>query len=251
MACPPYQITTGCCDDWGVYPSDLRERATSLAWAAMRFLTAGLVGQCSVTVRPCALEPCSVCNSVDVPAPFVWGGDWYNAPRCSPKGCSCEPLSEVRLNGRVAEVVSVSLDGQPLVVGTDYVILDGSTLVRTGGLKWPACQDLAAANDAVGAFAVEYVPGVKPDAAGLWAAGVLACEFAKACSGDKCRLPSSVQTLSRQGVTMSFDNSLFSNGQTGIREVDAYTLSVNPHRLKTASTVFTPDMRVSRYSSGV
>ena len=88
---------------------------------------------------------------------------------------------------------------------------------------------------------VTYVPGLVPGAGGQWAAGVLACEFAKACTGAKCRLPSSVTSVARNGVAMEFDNGLFSNGLTGIREVDAYLLSINPHGLRTPSLVWSPD----------
>lgn len=248
MGCQPYQITTGCCDDWDTYSPELQDRAESLAWAAIRFLTAGLVGQCPIVTRPCVEDRCRACRHGTLNGPYVWRGEWYNAVSCPHTGCSCDPLPEVRLPGQVAQVVSVLVDGAPLVEGVEYRMLSGNRLVRVDGGVWPSCQDFTAPYDGPGAFSVEYVPGVAPDTAGLWAVGVLACEFAKACSGGKCRLPASVQTLSRQGVSMSFDNSLFANGQTGIREVDAYVLSVNPYRMKQPSLVWSPDTLRTTYT---
>ena len=88
---------------------------------------------------------------------------------------------------------------------------------------------------------ITYVPGIVPDAAALWAAGVLSCEFAKACTGEKCRLPASVTTVSRQGVTMTMSSGMFEGGMTGIREVDAYLVAVNPNAQRLPSTVWSPD----------
>src|SRR4029077_1489144 len=87
-----------------------------------------------------------------------------------------------------------------------------------------------------------YVPGIIPDASGLWAAGVLASEFSKACQGAKCRLPSSVTTITRQGVTMTMDEGMFSNNLTGIREVDAYLISINPNAHRIPPMVWSPDV---------
>lgn len=248
VTCSPYALDAACCQEWVDLSVDLQERAASLAWATMRTLTGGLVGGCPVSLRPCEAVKCDPC--IQAGPVLTQGGQWVNVARCGGDGCSCEPLSEVVLPGRVAEVTAVTLDGVALTPGVDYR-LDGNRLLRLGGLTWPMCQDMTLPNDAVGAFTVTYVPGLKPDAAGLWAVGVLACEFAQACQGGKCRLPSSVQTITRQGVSMSFDNTMFSNGLTGIREVDAYILSVNPHRMRTPTKVWTPDAGHARTVSGV
>jgi len=178
--------------------------------------------------------------------PYIKDGQWYNQ-RCGDTGCSCVPLSEVVFPGKVAEVTGVLVDGAVLAE-TSYRLDNGNRLVRTDGGKWPACQDMRLAENAYGAFAVHYMPGIKPSNDGLWAAGVLAYEFSKACVGDKCRLPSSVTSVVRQGVSMQFDNSMFSNKQTGIREVDAYVLSINPHGLKTPPLIWSPDMVQGRYT---
>lgn len=248
--CVPWTPNMGCCSDWDSLHFDLRNRAVDLAWSAMRFLTAGLVGSCPVSLRPCApktsCDPCWSAYSQGSLAPVVRDGNWYNTGYCYDNGCSCGTLSEIVLPGQVADVHQVLVDGFVLPCAS-YRLDDGNKLVRVDGFDWPTCQDMTAGDWELGSFAVHYVPGVKPTEAGLWAAGVLACEFSKACRGDKCRLPASVTAVTRQGVSYQFDNSMFANGQTGIREVDAYILSVNPNRLKTPPRVWSPDMRQGRF----
>ena len=248
-SCVPWEPNMGCCSDWDTLHIDLRNRSVSLAWAAMRFLTGGVVGSCLVTLRPCESRSCSVCHA-----------NWYmrypdvdvlvDGYRCGDGSCSCTRVSEVVLPGLVADVSEVFLFGKVLPASS-YRLDNGNRLIRIDGDVWPHCQDMSTPDSSDDAFTVSYVPGMKPDSAGLWAVGVLACEFAKACSGEKCRLPSSVSSLSRQGVSYQFDNSMFSNGQTGIREVDAYVLSVNPNRLKVPPKVWSPDSRRGRYTSPV
>jgi hypothetical protein len=245
MSCVPCLSPpdSACCPDWDGLDPVLQGRALDLAWASMRYLTGGRVGSCPVALRPCAPEPCGPCSGGWL-SPRIVGGQWYNA-YCGGRGCSCSPLSEVLLPGPVAEVLEVRVDGVSLDPSA-YRLDDGRGLVRVDGGAWPACQDMAGGPSDPGTFFIDYVPGVPLTPAAAWAAGTLACEFAKACSGGKCRLPSSVTSLTRQGVTMQFDDSMFSNGMTGIREVDAYLLSVNPHRLKVPPRVWSPDIPQGR-----
>jgi hypothetical protein len=173
------------------------------------------------------------------------GAAWGDV--CGQDGCSCGPLSEIILPGQVAEVWQVRIDGVALPV-TSYRVDNGNRLVRTDGRSWPSCQymdrDVTSTDVSVaqGTMGIWYVPGIKPSAAGLWAAGVLTCEFAKACSGGKCRLPTAVTSIARQGVTMEFSTGMFPDGMTGIREVDAYLTSINPYALRTPPKVWSPDL---------
>jgi len=248
--CVPWELNTGCCPDWDSLHFDLRNQAVELAWSAMKFLSGGLLGNCPVSLRPCApARGCGSCSSVFTDTawmPHIYGGEWYNSPRCFDSGCSCEFVADVVLPGKVAAIDKVLVDGFVLPCES-YRLDNGNRLVRTDGFSWPSCQNMHVSDWDLGSFAVHYVPGVKPNAAGLWAAGVLACEFAKACNGGKCRLPSSVTSVVRQGVSMEFDNSMFANGQTGIREVDAYLLSINPNKLKVPPRVWSPDQREGRF----
>lgn len=241
--CVPYDIDMGCCDELGSTPSALLCRATTLAWSTLRTLSGGRVGNCPVTLRPCASTSCSTCLP-GVPVHVrsgECGGCWTSTVPCAADGCSCTQPSEVRMPGEVAEVAEVWLDGQVLDE-SKYRLDNGRLLVRTDGGSWPGCQNTAASLSESGTFGVVYVPGVIPGSAGEWAAGVLTCEFIKACTGQKCRLPSSVTSLTRQGVTMETSRGMFPDGLTGIREVDAYLTALNPNHLMTRPKVWSPDL---------
>ncbi len=243
-SCVPYSPTMSCCPDWGDLDDDLLCRSITLAWDTLRVLSGGMVGNCPVLIRPCLSAPCTAC-AAGGPRVVRTGeceGCWVNGAGCGSRGCSCSPLSEIILPGLVAEIWVVKVDGVTLPVDA-YRVDNGNRLVRTDGQNWPSCQHMAKDVDRdEGTMGVWYVPGVVPDAAGLWAAGVLTCEFSKACTGGKCRLPSSVTSIARQGVTMEFSTGMFPNGMTGIREVDAYLTSINPHGLKQPPRVWSPDL---------
>jgi len=242
VSCVPWQPNMACSPEWDTLDPDLQERSTALAWSAIRLLTGGMVGGCPVLLRPCASAPCHSC--VNELRPYLSGGVWFNATPCGGWGCSCDPLSEVVFPGRVAQVTEVRQDG--VVVVPSRYRLDGNRLLRIDGIAWLACQDMTLPDTQPGTLSVAYVPGTQPGADGLWAVGVLAYEFSKACTGGKCRLPASVTSVTRQGVTMDFDNSMFSNGLVGIREVDAWLLSVNPNKLKIPPRVWSPDVAHGR-----
>lgn len=243
--CVPYKPNYDCCPDWSGYDPDLQERATYLAWSAMRALTVGRVGQCPVLIRPCRTGCQGASN--DVLSPTMRDGAWYNTVcgECGGKGCSCENICEVVLPGEVAAVGGVWLGGAKLAEDA-YRVDNLNRLVRQDGDCWPTCQSMSQPWNGPDAFSVVYLPGLWPRADGLWAAGVLACEFAKACSGAKCRLPSSVTSVSRQGVTMQFTEGMFAGGVTGIREVDAYVHAVNPNHMSVRPMVWSPDLAASK-----
>lgn len=241
--CVPYKPDLTCCPDWGDLSDDLLCRATDLAWLTLRTLTAGQVGNCPSLVRPCLTAPCSTCDGLGL---RVEQGCFTPAPGCGrASGCSCRPMHEIRLPGPVAEVYQVSIDGA-LLDTSSYRVDNGNRLLRTDGEPWPSCQDMSLDVTEVGTMGVWYVPGIVPSAAGLWAAGVLVCEFTKACTGGKCRLPSTVTSVARQGVTMELKASLWVDGLTGIREVDAYIVAVNPNALRQPAKVWSPDLAEPR-----
>lgn len=247
--CVPWEIDEGCCDGWDGYDADAQCRATALAWSTLRTLTAGRVGSCAVTMRPCLTAPCDVCSAQhNWMHPRIRDGYWINTVCPTPR-CSCAPLCEIAFPGPVAQVTEVTWSGQ-VIPASAYRIDNGNLLVRQDGECWPSCQHMGRPLGAPCTLGVSYVPGVVPGVEGEWAAGVLACEFAKACTGGKCRLPSSVVAIARQGVTMELAMGMFADGQTGIREVDAYLLSLNPNRLRNAPMVWSPDLPQHRWTTG-
>jgi hypothetical protein len=144
-------------------------------------------------------------------------------------------------------IAEVKVDGVVLDPSL-YALIDNRLLVRTDGAAWPTQQDIGLSDTEPNTFSITYESGIPLNEDGKWAVSILACEYAKACSGAKCRLPSSVRSVSRGGVSFEIDDSLFSNGMTGIREVDAFILTVNPHRLKTQPKVWSPDVSKAHFA---
>jgi hypothetical protein len=234
-------------DEWAAFSPELQARAGGLATATLRRLTAYRVGGCPIIVRPCA-QSCVA----SLATARGWGpaqladGTWVNSCGCSTE-CSCTALCEVVLVSPVGPVTWVKVDGL-VIPPTDYRV-DGNRLVWIGATEcpWPACQDMTATDDEPGTFAVSYLNAHAPDALAAYAAGVLAMEFAKACSGSKCRLPSTVTAVSRQGVSFDLAAGAFNNGMTGIREVDSWIGLWRPEGSPSrAPSVWWPGMRSPR-----
>lgn len=238
------------------------DRSEALAWIALARLTGDRIGVCPVTVRPCAATcgPEGTWTQADASGSFLPGGNyfspyvnrqgaWVNGCGCG-GDCGCGSLSEVILPGPVGRVEDVWLYGE-VVSPSRYRIDNGNRLVSTDPtLVWPSCQNLM--QDAQGdeAFAVRYYRGSAPNELTLWAAGLLAVEFFKACQGDsKCRLPQGIQTITRQGITYEIQTDMFSEGKTGIREVDTLVASLNPYNLRQRPVIASPDTRTPRMTT--
>lgn len=240
--------------DWSCMPDEevdalnpvMKERAERFAQMAIRILTAGQVGGCPITVRPCV----SSCTSSTLFAPwaglpwvpFLRDGVWYNGCGCTPTDCSCSTLTTINLAGPVGSVPVVKVDGVTLVSGQDYRVDKQDRLVRLGGPEWPTCQDMTLDDTEVGTMSVEYVQGVTLDTMGEFVAGLLAMEYLNACNNKKCRLPATVTSVVRQGVTMEFGKEIFPGGRTGMQEVDLWVATWNPYKVKMPSMVFSPDV---------
>lgn len=243
------ELDHSCCETWDDYAPEIQERADALAVQTIRILTARRVGGCPITVRPCATRcvPSGYITASPVGGTFVGtgphinaSGAWVNSCGCG-SDCSCGALSQVRLQGPVGFINQVQVDGEVLDPSR-YRLDDGVWLVRTDGENWPACQDMEAEVGEPDTFAVTYLNAHLVDASGLYAAGILACEYAKACLGAACRLPAGVTEVTRQGVRYAINQDLFTNGSTGIREVDAYVYRYNPTRSPFTSRVISPDI---------
>lgn len=236
-----WPLDDSCCAEFATYPQDVQDRATALAGMTLRMLTAYRVGGCPVTVRPCR----KVCEGY-IPyytgqpfGPYNWNGVWFNCT-CGGQTCGCGALCQLELPRPIGAVEEVKIDGKVLDPWT-YRVDEGRWLVRLDGECWPDCQDLALADTEVGTFSVTYLNAIPVDSLGKYAGGVLACEYAKACAGGKCRLPSGVTSVVRQGVSYEIAAGSFPGGATGIREVDTWIARYNPNHLRTQPAVWTPD----------
>ena len=241
-----WPINTDCCSEFDQYETEVRARAMALAGETLRMLTGYSVGGCPVILRPCS--PACAKPFTGFTPHINLDGQWVNACGCQ-TDCSCTAVSEIILPGFVGFIGDVTIDGVVLAP-TAYRVDDYTRLVRQDGHQWPTCQDMGLPAGEVGTFTVELLPATPVDAWGAYVGGVLACEYAKACSGDrKCKLPSGVTEITRRGITMSIQQGMFPEGYTGIREVDAYIARQNPHRLKVPPTVWSPDLRPGRVTT--
>lgn len=260
-----WTIDTTCVPDWASIPAPVQTLATNLSFALLDRLTAYQFGQCPITVRPCSSR-CQGFNGymtwpVGYPGtqgagwpwmiPFVDNGVWRNCG-CN-GGCSCDARCEIDMQGPVAEITEITIDGlvlDPSAYRLDRISGRGAVLVRTDGECWPECQDMNVSSG-TGVFTVEYRPGfmLPPDAP--YYAGKLAGEFARSCQGQDCNLPAELTRLTRNGVevTVLDPNEVPEQLLTGQPEVDRWIRSINPRGLRTRARVLSPDVRSPRVVS--
>jgi hypothetical protein len=249
-----WPLDPGCLEDeWAALTPDLQERSQALAGATLRRLTGYRVGGCPVTVRPCKtgcsnglLSPLYSMQYGSFQPHINPAGYWVNSCGCL-TDCACSTVCEINLPVPASEVYAVKVNGS-VIPSTDYRLDSEGRLVWTGAgaCPWPACQDLSKPDTAAGTFSVRYLNSHPVDKMGEVAAGVLAMEFARACTGGVCRLPSNITNISRLGVTMEIEPGSFPNGLTGIREVDSYVMLWNPEGLRQRAGVWSPSTRNPR-----
>lgn len=244
-----------CCEDWDSLTLALQTQAADYAKMVLWAATGRQYGLCQLTVRPCG----RFCSGAGAGwdgyyydgfggwVPYIWNGVWKNC-WCGNSGpvCTCEPDCQVYLPGPVYSITSVRVGGESLnVTGGDIFVLDQQWLVRVNTAEcWPQCGDQNLAPDDPDAFEVTYLRGLPVPTALANAYAVLACEYAKACLGLPCRLPSRVTSISRQGVTISMVDveTLLRNNLTGLWEVDQVIAALNPYGLKGRTRFWSPDV---------
>lgn len=218
-------------------------------------------GICEMTSRPCR-RPCGCWPSgflglgpwywggggVGLPGLYGYGGWWVND--CGDR-CGCGPVgATVELAGYpVREILEVKISGD--VVDPSHYRLDGRRdlvyLTDDDGRPrlWPACQVMELPDDAPGTFSVKYTWGAEPTTLGIEAAKQLACEIYKGLNGQDCKLPANVKRVVRQGITIEkmvpFAEA-FREGNTGLMMVDLFIATENPHKMRRAPAIYSPDV---------
>lgn len=211
-----------------------RNTAENLAVAVLFALSGRQFGVCETTVRPCPTYAQGFGYG-----PFILtfdAGQWVDWPCGCIGSCSVSGPRVVHLPGPVANIVSVTVDGAELDEAAYQ--LEGNALYRKDG-QWPR-QDLGRPLGESGTWSVTYGLGCAvPDGVGQLV-GQLAREFLNAACGDEdeCRLPRTLVSTTRRGVTNVFDPSrILAAGKTGLTEVDLWLSAVNPNRLMSAPEV--------------
>lgn len=233
--CDPWPITWTC--DVDCLSPTVTGTAVDVASELLYALSGRQFGTCTETLRPCRknCDPYMAWFQVDTyPLPALIGGKWYNLG-CGICGdvCSCTEMSEVILPGDVVSIVSIKMDGTPMVTGA-YRVDNGNRLLRTDGGRWPACQNMNLPDTQAGTWSVTAVTGHPVPSGGSLAAGELACELSKALVGDTgCRLPRGVTQVARQGVTINYAKvtDALKEGLTGLYLVDLFLHTYNPNGL--------------------
>lgn len=241
--------------EWEALDEGVRVRALALASSSLEGLTAGRVGGCPITVRPCSRRACSPAWAHSGGGPFYpnnFGGQWFNTCMCSGT-CSCTTMCEISLRAPVGRVDEVKVDGVPLDLA-DFRLDNGHILVwqGEGDCPMPASQNLSLPDTAEGTFSITYLNAYSVDATGAAAVALLAMEFSKACTGrGKCSLPRNVTDVVRNGITFSVQAGLFPGGQTNIDTVDAFVRRYNPNNLTQQPTIWSPGQVQQRTTRSV
>jgi hypothetical protein len=254
----------GPCADWPIYWSCdvssyspvLTGYAASMATRVLWSLSGRRFGTCTTTLRPCRKEcydswPWGSSQWNDTGFQATPWPDWrywfpMSCGSCQ-SGCGCTSLSEVVLPSPVSSVVSVKVDGTPLVTGA-YRVDNNRLLVRTDGQRWPYCNDLNKDDTQPGTWSVTASYGEEVPASGRLAMGELACEILRAGTGQDCRLPPGVTQLVRQGVTIQYPDvgQLLKEGRTGLYLVDMFITAENPDGLKSRARIYSVDRPTQR-----
>jgi hypothetical protein len=213
--------------------------ATALLWRA----TAGIYGTCEATVRPCGRK-CGQQWFQYWPVQTT-RGEWINVTcGCEDSVCGCCTVSEVVLDGPVASITQVLIDGQ-VVDESTYRVDDSFRLTRVSPAEaWPMCQNLSSPSTEAGTFEIIYQRGITVPIDGQFALAALAAEILKACSGRACALPARVQQITRQGITADLINDVafLRSGLFNIPDVDMWVTAVNPYNQRSSSSIYSPDL---------
>lgn len=179
--------------------------AEALAWSAIDTLTAGRVAFDVTTVRPMLVADDGT----------------------------------IRLARPSAGVTEVRIAGVVLPA-SEYRVDDDYILERLNTESWVANTDLTLKATDQDVLEVDYFNGWRPGKLLIWAAAELASEFYLAASGSKkCRLPSNVTAITRQGVSYEMSAPYFDQGRTGIHEIDVVLQRYNPYGLRSPAVVAT------------
>lgn len=243
----------GCCNinDDVIIEDETRAMADAVATEVLWALSGRQYGVCETVVRPCR-DRClpNWWESIGSEG-WYWrrGGGRYGpildsgipfvSCRCGGDSCGCSTECVMKLPSNVTEIVQIIIDGfildpadYRLEQGQGEMLLRRVVLPRNGAC-WPTCQDFNLPTTSPDTWSIRYKRGRPVPAGGQYAAGVLVCEILKSCLGKTCQLPKRVQSVMRQGVSITFldPQDFLDKGLTGVYEVDLWLRSVNPGRL--------------------
>lgn len=249
--CEPWEPIWTCNIELITGAAEVTGVAVQAASEILYQLSAQRFGLCNVKLRPCR-KSCqggfpwwSWWEYGSYPQPYWWNGTWYNLAcgSCPGDSCSCIGLSETELPGPVAGITEVKLNGVVLTAGVDYRVDDYRKLVSLGD-PWPYCQDLRLEDTEDNTWSVTAEYGEIVPVIGRMAVGELALEFVRylTCSDD-CQLPFGVVDVSRQGISMTIQNTaeLIKQGIINLPMSAMFIQASNPEHLTARAAVYDLD----------
>jgi hypothetical protein len=149
------------------------------------------------------------------------------------------------LPGKVQDVLWIQFDDE--VLDASEYRVDGDTVYLKTRF-WPTTQNMRLDLGEPGTWGISYLKGIPIPKGGEIAAGVLACELAKAIIKDStCRLPVKLQLLVSGGAGESIKDTYgqyLEFGKTGLWIIDSWVDSVLAHRERpTVRSVDLPNLR--------
>lgn len=199
-----------------------------LCWQAseMLYVWSGkqFSGGCASTV---ILDKPPETHSRHIPLLWRWESPWL------PRGFRGvqEPVVARLLDSPVTSIDQVLIGSTELVEDVDYhAELPVGKVWRADYRCWPTD----------GTASITYRHGLQPPIGGQRAAALLAVELGKSWSGAKCNLPKRIESITREGLTVNLATAL-QGWRTGIWDIDAWLLSVNPHMLSRRASAWSPD----------
>ena len=237
----PWPVDPACeTAEWIALTPEVRQRSLRLASSTLERLSGYRVANCPITVRP---QPQSgFCGIWTLSGSGLFSNGYWAARTVGATRTGANAERGIRLPGPVGRIDQVKVDGIIISPLKYHVERDLLIWHSADPNPFPDSQNLDRLDTEVGTFSVTYLNAYPVDALGAYAVGVLALEFAKACTpGKKCRLPDSVTSIVRQGVSMEIQTGTFPGGVTGIREVDSWIGLWNPGGLKRAVQIYSPD----------
>jgi hypothetical protein len=239
-----WPITWPATVDTGSLDPSIKALAELYAGACMTALTLHRAGGNPVTIMPGVTNRTSGHYAWyapvldEYPLGSFYPGTFYPSALDLSTWSTVAKVEAINLPGPVGAVTEVRVDGAVLDP-TLYRVENGNFLVRLDSLRWP--------QDSGDGFTVTYLNSAPVDAMGAHAGGVMAAEWLKLLTSDKkCRLPSSVTNATRQGLTFQVTLGMFPSGVTGLPEIDAYLMLLNPFGLKVMPRVYSPDLPARR-----
>lgn len=248
-----------CCPTWATYDPAVQAAAISFATDVLWALSGRQFGVCPKTIRPCASWVGQTYRTYGVwldgyangaVSPVWWpyidqGGVWRNGCGCNGV-CCCEPSQQVWIPGPSPSITSVTVNNV-LVPPANYRLGFANGLfwlVGQNGQKWPECQNFdVPASSTDNTFVVVLGDGIPVPETGLLMAGLMACEYAKMCTGLPCALSAAATAITRDGVSYEIltPSDLISKGFTPMPIVNQWIYSVNPRLLPERPRVWSID----------